>query len=406
MGALFICYNKKNLARRSRDVRYNPYVIHIEQEAEEFRPISSLRPFVVRLDRVSGEAADMLKQEMLSCGGDAVAEREAAEQDSGGVKVILTGSKRQFDELIEKLHRKPDGLKQLGQELADVIGRYEAKAPKTLTFAKGKYTLEWGRRTLIMGILNVTPDSFSDGGRYTDLDKAVQHAKEMIAAGADILDVGGESTRPGHEAVAADEEMRRVLPVIERLSKEVDIPISIDTYKADVAQAAIEAGAHIVNDVWGFKKDPRMARVCAELDCPVILMHNRETPYETDVIGGLVRDIRESVELAHLAGVRDENIILDPGIGFGKTHEQNLYVMKRLRDFTGLGYPVLLGTSRKSMIGNTLNLPVDDRVEGTAATVALGIAKGVDIVRVHDVKEMARVARMMDAMVRESVKES
>lgn len=262
------------------------------------------------------------------------------------------------------------------------------------------HTLHAQNRTLIMGILNITPDSFSDGGRWTDLDLAVEHAKRMIEDGADILDIGGESTRPGHAAVSAEEELQRVIPVIERLAKEVTVPISIDTYKAEVAAAAIRAGAHIVNDVWGFKKDPAMAATCAKLDCPVILMHNRDTPPEKDTLPTVLRDLQECLTLAEQAGVKKENIWLDPGIGFGKTYEQNLYVMQHLDQITALGYPVLLGTSRKSMIGNTLHLPVNERVEGTAATVALGIAKGVDMIRVHDIKEMTRVARMTDAMVR------
>ncbi len=395
-------------------MRYNPYVIHIENEAHlhaEFRLVGSTeagnrimlnkgRSFVIRIDEVSLKAANILKQEMLSRGGDAAVHRDVADLSAGDSSIVLMGTKRQYLELIDKLRIQPFGLKQLGQELADAIDRYDRKASPTLTFAGGKFSFDFGTRTYMMGILNLTPDSFSDGGRWTDLDRAVQHAKEMVAAGADILDIGGESTRPGHDPVSAEEEIRRVIPVIERLAQEVHVPLSIDTYKGEVAKAAIEAGAHIVNDVWGFKKDPALAGICAALDCPVILMHNRETPHERDLITGVVGDIRESIRLAHEAGVRDENIILDPGIGFGKTHEQNLYMMKRMDDFVGLGYPVLLGTSRKSMIGNTLHLPVEERVEGTAATVALGIAKGVDIVRVHDVLAMARVARMTDAMVR------
>ncbi|PWK07848.1 dihydropteroate synthase [Tumebacillus permanentifrigoris] len=265
----------------------------------------------------------------------------------------------------------------------------------------GAHHFEIGTRTLIMGILNVTPDSFSDGGRWSEVDLALEHAREMVAAGADILDIGGESTRPGHDPVSADEEIARVVPVIQRLAQELPgVPISIDTYKASVARAAVQAGAHLVNDVWGLRADPEMAKTCAELDVPVILMHNRETPHETDVLPNTLRELRECVELAHLAGIRDEQIWLDPGIGFGKTYEQNLYVMQQLDAICNLGYPVLLGTSRKSMIGNTLHLPVEDRVEGTAATVALGIAKGVEMIRVHDIQQMARIARMTDAMVR------
>ena len=251
-----------------------------------------------------------------------------------------------------------------------------------------------------MGILNVTPDSFSDGGRYNRLDRAVAHARRMVEEGADIIDVGGESTRPGHKPVPLEEELERVIPVIEALVREVDVPLSVDTYKAEVARRALEAGAHIINDVWGFRKDPEMARVAARFDVPVILMHNREAPAGyASLLDDICDDLLECVRIAREAGVRDERIILDPGIGFGKTHEENLEVMRRLERIVELGFPVLLGTSRKSMIGKTLGLPTDQRVEGTAATVTLGIAKGCRIVRVHDVKEMVRVARMTDAIL-------
>ncbi|WP_243643822.1 dihydropteroate synthase [Tepidibacillus fermentans] len=267
-----------------------------------------------------------------------------------------------------------------------------------MLYANGKQ-IKIGNKTLIIGILNVTPDSFSDGGKFNDLEQAVIHAKEMVENGADIIDVGGESTRPGHQEVSLEEELSRVIPIIQRLVKEIDVPISVDTYKAEVAKQAIEAGAHIINDVWGFKKDPNMAQVAAKLNVPVILMHNRFDLNYQSLMDDIIRDLYQSIDLALEAGVNEENIILDPGIGFAKTYEQNLIVMNRLEEIVSLGYPVLLGTSRKSIVGNTLNLPVDDRVEGTAATIALGIAKGCQIVRVHDVKEMSRVAKMMDAMV-------
>ncbi|GAB7387186.1 dihydropteroate synthase [Bacillaceae bacterium] len=263
-----------------------------------------------------------------------------------------------------------------------------------------------GERTLIMGILNVTPDSFSDGGKYNDVERAVAHAQKMVAEGADIIDIGGESTRPGARLVPASEELARVLPVIEAVKEAVDVPLSIDTYKADVAERALEAGVHIINDVWGGKADPRMVEVAAKWNVPIILMHNREEAnYGGDLLEEMIRDLQESVDLAVNAGVRREMIILDPGIGFGKTYEHNLEVMRRLGEIVALGYPVLLGTSRKSLIGKTLGLPVEERVEGTAATVALGIAQGCEIVRVHDVKEMARVARMTDAIVRPARRE-
>lgn len=264
----------------------------------------------------------------------------------------------------------------------------------------GSYSLSYHRRTLVMGILNVTPDSFSDGGKYNTVEKAVEHARKMVAEGADIIDVGGESTRPGHTTISAEEELKRILPVIKALAQEIDCPLSVDTYKAVVARAAIEAGAHIINDIWGAKKDPDMAKVAAELKVPIILMHNREkAEYSGSLMKEVCDDLMESVQIAKAAGVTDEQIILDPGIGFGKTYEQNIEVMRNLHHIVALGYPVLLATSRKSMIGNTLQLPPHERVEGTAATVAYGIAQGCHMVRVHDVKEMVRVCRMMDAMV-------
>lgn len=253
--------------------------------------------------------------------------------------------------------------------------------------------------TLIMGILNVTPDSFSDGGMYDEAHKAVEHARRMEQDGAHIIDVGGESTRPGHEPVSLEEEISRVVPVIKRLKDEIHIPISIDTYKAETARQAIEAGAHIINDVWGAKKDPEIADVAAQYDVPIILMHNRDHTEYDDLLEDMKRDLEESISIAKKRGVRDEQIILDPGIGFGKTMEHNLYVMRRLEELNVLGYPILLGTSRKRFIGHVLDLPVEERMEGTGATVCLGIQKGASIVRVHDVKEMARMAKMMDAML-------
>jgi dihydropteroate synthase len=273
-----------------------------------------------------------------------------------------------------------------------------------------------------MGVLNVTPDSFSGDGLMAEsasswLDAAVEQATRFVDAGADILDIGGESTRPGSQPVDAAEEMERVLPVIHALvQKGLDVLLSIDTYKADVAEAALQAGAHWVNDVWGLRADPRLAEVTASAGAPLILMHNRIKPGSAELqqrLGGryigveyqdLLEDIKnellESVHLAQAAGIPDSYILLDPGIGFGKTVDQNLELLDRLGEIRDLGYPVLLGPSRKSFIGYTLNLPPDQRVEGTAAAVAVGIVRGADIVRVHDVEAMLRVVRMTDAIVR------
>jgi dihydropteroate synthase len=284
----------------------------------------------------------------------------------------------------------------------------------------GDFVFRWGSRTYVMGILNVTPDSFSGDGIIAKGDtvrSAVEQAREFILYGADILDVGGESTRPGSEPVNAEEEMERVIPVVGELRKNFpQVLISIDTYKAKVAEAAIHAGANIVNDVWAFRADPEIASVAAKHKTPVILMHNRSNPASVEVrerLGGayigaeyqdLIEDVKrelmDSVQIARKAGVEERLIMLDPGIGFGKKREDNLELINRLGEIRSMGYPVLLGTSRKSFIGFTLDLPPDQRIEGTAATVAVGIARGADIIRVHDVKEMRRVAKMTDAIVR------
>jgi dihydropteroate synthase len=290
------------------------------------------------------------------------------------------------------------------------------------TLAIRNHTLTWGARTYVMGILNITPDSFSGDGLLTESPGggvALDQALAFLAAGADILDVGGESTRPGAQPVSADEEMARVVPVIETIRRDSEALISVDTYKASVAEAALEAGADIVNDVWGLRADPALAEVAARHSAPVILMHNRSKPANaeiearlggryvgmeyTDLLADVKRELLESAALARAAGVPDGRIILDPGIGFGKTVEQNLALINRLDVIKSLGFPVLLGPSRKSFIGYTLNLPPDQRLEGTAAAVAVGITRGADIVRVHDVEAVARVARMTDAIVRQNL---
>ena len=264
----------------------------------------------------------------------------------------------------------------------------------------GKWEMAWGRRTYVMGIVNATPDSFSGDGLEHDVEAAVEQGLRFQAEGADIIDVGGESTRPGSTPVDATEEMRRILPVIRGLASKLDIPVSIDTYKSEVARAALDAGASIINDVWGLKRDPDMARLAASAGVPVILMHNQVGTDYADLVPDVMGALRSSLETALEAGVPAENVILDPGMGFGKTAEHNLEILRRLAEFKALGRPLLVGMSRKRTIGYVLDAPVDDRVEGTAATVALSVANGADIVRVHDVKVMARVARMSDAVVR------
>jgi dihydropteroate synthase len=259
----------------------------------------------------------------------------------------------------------------------------------------------WGERTYVMGILNVTPDSFAGDGVGTDVDAAVRRAARMCEDGADMIDVGGESTRPGAEEIDAEEELRRTIPVVERLARELDVPVSIDTYKADVAKAAIDAGAALVNDVHGFRREPALAGVVAKAGVPVVAMHYQRGREFKDTIGNVIEGWLESLRIAREAGLPEERVILDPGFNFGWTNEQALEMLRRLGELRVVGRPVLIGTSRKSTIGAVLGgLPAEQRLEGTAATVAISVAGGADIVRVHDVKEMSRVARMADAIVR------
>lgn len=295
----------------------------------------------------------------------------------------------------------------------------------------GKIEIYWGKRTLLMGILNLTPDSFSGDGLLPEekfdasdeldtypLDDALLKAEEFVDAGADILDIGGESSRPGASPVSIDEEINRVVPVIQKLSGQREVLVSVDTYKHEVAEAALESGADIINDIWGLKADPHMGSTIAKYKVPVILMHNRSSkihaeirerlggryvgvPYD-NLIADVKNDLMESVEIAKNSGISADKIILDPGIGFGKTVEQNLELIDRLEEIRDLGYPVLIGPSRKSFIGYTLDLALDQRLAGTAAAVSVGIVRGADIVRVHDVEFMAQVIRMTDAMVRRS----
>ena len=283
-------------------------------------------------------------------------------------------------------------------------------------------TFEWGRRTYVMVILNATPDSFSGDGLQTYADwivRAVAQARRFVEEGVDIIDIGGESTRPGSTPITVEEELERVVPVIAAIRDNMDVPLSVDTYRAAVAEAALDAGADWINDVWGLRMDPGMAEVAARRECMIVLMHNRSKPKNVtqeellggryvgvrydDLINDVQHELRQSIDLAFKAGVDSSRIVIDPGIGFGKTSDQNLQLIHRLHHFKKLGFPILLGPSRKSFIGYTLDLPPEERLEGTAAAVAIGIDRGADIVRVHDVKEMVRVVRMTDEIVRQRV---
>jgi dihydropteroate synthase len=359
---------------------------------------------VLKLKGLKPPAANIIKQEMLSIGGEAATAYGSINHSVPETDLLVFGTVKHFRQLVEKLKIHQFGLPDLSEKIDQVLNNYES-VPKPIKIKNKTFNFE--KRTYIMGVLNVTPDSFSDGGKFTDVSAAVAHAKQMIADGADIIDVGGQSTRPGAQQISVEEEKRRILPVIERLVKEDDALISIDTTRAEVAGAALVAGAAMVNDISGLRFDPELAKVAAKHNVPICLMHIQGTPKNmqdnptySDLMGEIINYLKKSIAIAKQAGILPEKIIIDPGIGFGKTVEHNLEIIKRIKELKVLGHPILIGTSRKSVIGKVLDLPVDERLEGTAATVAVAITKGVDIIRVHDIKEMVRVAKMTDALVR------
>ncbi|MFH1097094.1 MAG: dihydropteroate synthase [Candidatus Desantisbacteria bacterium] len=357
---------------------------------------------VIKLENVPLKCALILKQEMLARGGDAALSKGAIDLSVDATDILLIGTRSQYHKLTLKLGQQYFNLLKLGERIEDALKRIDRSS---WVIKCGTHRLIAGKKTLIMGILNITPDSFSENGKFLSLEEAVDQAKRMQDEGADIIDVGGESTRPGAETVTIEEEKRRVLPVIERLHY-LNIPISIDTYKHEVADDALSAGACLVNDISGLQFDPGMAGVVARHKAGVVIMHIKgnprsmqDNPQYKDILGEIISYIREGIDIAVKADIPEEAIIVDPGIGFGKTVEQNLYILRNLSELRVFGLPVLIGTSNKSLIGNILSLPVEERIEGTAATVAVSIMNGASIIRVHDVKIMARVARMTDAIM-------
>ena len=402
-------------------MRFNPRFInvrdideaqaHIEGLGSDDQGITIMAPKmvhrVVHIDNVDTRAANILKQEMLSIGGEASLPRDVFDFDGNEVSAILSGSLKHYRLLAKKLKRQPFGLKVLSQELEMLFGFDAAGRERILRLGGRDYDLD--ERTLIMGVINVTPDSFSDGGLFSSAEAAVEHALRLVEEGADILDVGGESTRPGSDFISLDEELSRVMPVLEGLAGSSHAPVSIDTTKAEVARRALDAGCAMVNDISAMRLDDEMLPLVVEREVPFCLMHMQGMPKDMqiephydDVVGEISRFLRERAEAAEEAGAGPDRIIVDPGIGFGKTLQDNLEILRRLDELRSLGYPVLLGTSRKSFVGGILDLDVDKRLEGTAASVALGIAHGADIIRIHDVKEMVRVARVADAIIGKS----
>lgn len=358
---------------------------------------------IVKLEKVSTKHATLLKQIFLAIGGQAAVCRSTEEISFVYTDVLLCATLKQYYMAIEQLKLQSGGLFIIAQAIDKVL-RSSENFPERSYYWEQNLTLSiQPRHTLIMGILNVTPDSFSDGGQYNSMDKALRHVEEMIENGADIIDIGAESTRPykGAEKVTAEEELERLGPLLEKILSISTVPVSIDTYKASIALEALKLGAHMINDIWGLQQDPNMAKIIAQYKIPVIIMHNQDTTqYQQDIMSEIYSFLQRSIAIGIKAGIDSERFIIDPGIGFGKTPKQNLIVMSRLEELKSLGCPILLGTSNKKFIGEVLQLPVEDRAEGTGATVAMGIIKGSNIVRVHDVKVMARIAKMTDAMMR------
>ena len=355
----------------------------------------------LRVEGIDPRTANLLKQEMLSVGGDAALDRRGLDCSASSTDAILMGNQKQFEKLTLKLDQY-SALQPLGQSLIQTL-KNVSKTHYTIRCRKKTFKL--GKQTLLMGVLNVTPDSFSDGGLYLDKDEAIAHGLRMVEEGADLIDIGGESTRPGSKPLELTEELRRIIPVIESLSKEVDVPISIDTYKSIVAQRAVEAGAEMINDISALHYDPGLARVAVKEDIPLILMHIRGTPetmqkdvhYES-LFSEIIQYLGESIQRAENAGLDPEQIIIDPGIGFGKNLEDNLVIIKNLQEFRILGKPILLGTSRKSFIGRILNTEVTERLEGTLSSIAIGVLNGAHIIRSHDVLQAKRAIAVADAI--------
>ncbi len=397
-------------------MRFNPRFLDIRDIEDARRRLQALGPsdqglsimapkMVCRsiyVENVDSRAANMMKQNMLSIGGEVSLPRDAFGFEGSKIPIIISGNLKHYRELLKKLRLQPFGLKILADELEQLLDCEGTE--RALSLGGRDYNL--GARTLVMGVINMTPDSFSDAGFHAGAQDAIEHGIRLAEEGADIIDIGGESTRPGSDFIPLDEELRRVMPVIEGLVRLTDIPISIDTTKTEVARRALDAGCAMVNEISAMRLEDEMLPLVVLSGVPFCLMHMQGMPKDMqieprydDVIGEIVQFLRERCEAAIEAGASPGNIMIDPGIGFGKTVEHNLEIIRCLREFRSLGYPVVLGPSRKSFIGRVLDLPVDDRLEGTAVAVAMAIANGADVVRVHDVKEMVRVSRLADAIV-------
>lgn len=390
------CKNKEDICQAMLTIGCDPKGIEIMLSKADFKAIKvfGLKP----------AAANILKQEMLALGGEAGVAYGAINCSIASSDALIFGTLAQIDDLVAKLSMHQFGLPQIALDIKKALSNYQRSQ---YVFKAKDQALALGQKTALMGILNVTPDSFSDAGKYFELEAAMAHAHEMIQAGADIIDVGGESTRPGASPVSREEEKQRVLPVIKELSKNKKIIISIDTCKAEVADAALQAGAHMVNDISGLNFDPAMAEVAAKHKAGICLMHIKGSPANMqndpqyiDLIVEIMEYLSVGLEKAQNTGILLENIILDPGIGFGKKLEHNLEILRKLKQFKSLGAPLLVGLSNKAFIGAILNCEVSDRFEGTAAACALAIANGADVLRVHEVAKISKVVKITDELIR------
>ncbi|MBI5701194.1 dihydropteroate synthase [Candidatus Saganbacteria bacterium] len=399
-------------------MRYLPYLVQVNslEESESIFSGIDVDPMGIKLmeDKalfyplmlkdLTPPQANIIKQYLLSCGGEAVCGRGVINNSIKNSDVLLLATLNQYRKLINKLKANKFALPEIAHILGETLKNIESVPPPIKI--KNRPTLDFGKRTYIMGIINVTPDSFSDGGKFYAPQAAIAHAKSMIHAGADIIDIGGESTRPGSQPISAKEELRRIMPVIETLAKNRKCIISVDTQKSEVADMALKSGAHIINDVSALRSDKKMAKTIAKYKASVILMHMRGTPdimqvkpaYK-DLFFEILSSLKDSLEIANKAGILFSRIIVDPGFGFGKSLSDNFMILRNLRTFKVLGRPILVGASRKKMIGSILGVPPDKRLIGTAATIPVAILNGANIIRVHDVFEMKQSAKIADAVI-------
>ncbi|MFH1784466.1 MAG: dihydropteroate synthase [bacterium] len=387
--------NPQEAERRMKDIGVHPEGIKWMKDKSIFRALE--------VEGINNKAANILKQEMLSIGGEVAVPAGILEFKGGSSRVLMTGTLKHYNLLISKLKIQPFGLVHLAGQISNTLK--EREKGKTFNLKCGKYRLKLGAKPRVMGVLNITPDSFSDGGRFDNIDAALRHAEDMVKAGADIIDIGGESSRPGARSVELKEELRRVIPVIKKIAKNIKVPISIDTYKSRVAREALENGASIVNDISALRFDRSMASVVASYGVPVVLMHMQgmprnmqNNPRYNDVVEDIIEFLRQRVNFAVKKGVKEEQIIVDPGIGFGKKLEHNLRIIKNLKNFAILGRPVLFGPSRKRFIGDILGVGTEDREEGTLASCVVGALNGAHILRVHDVGKVVRALKVFEAI--------